>query len=64
MAAKPLEHIAPSPAEDAEETLLTTARLEKFDATRRGVQADDLRDWMLRRREDPAAPCPKAKPID
>ena len=64
MATKPLEQPTPSPAEEAEETLLTMARLEKFDATRRGIQADDLRDWMLRRREDPSEPCPKAKPID
>ena len=63
MATKPLEQFA-GPAEEAEETSLTTARLDKFDATRRGIDADDLRDWMLRRRGDPSAPCPEAKPID
>ena len=51
------------PAEEAEEYLLTMERLRRFDAARRGVRAKDLRDWMLERRDDPAAPCPKAKPL-
>lgn len=52
------------PAEDAEEVLVTMARLGRFDASRRGIPASDLRQWMLKRRIDPAAPCPKARPID
>ncbi|MBA3584228.1 MAG: hypothetical protein H0W36_06815 [Gemmatimonadetes bacterium] len=52
------------PHEEAEEYLLTLERLRRFDEARAGVSAEELREWMLRRREDPMAPCPKVKRID
>ena len=52
------------PGEDAEEYLLTIERLRRFDEARAGISAEELRDWMLRRREDPMAPCPTAKRTD
>lgn len=58
-----LEKSRSLPASEAEEYLITMERLRRFDETRQGVAMAELREWMLQRRKDPNAPCPKAKTI-
>ena len=53
-----LEESREMPSDDAEEYLLTMERLRRFDETRQGVPAAQVRDWLLERRKDPKAPCP------
>ena len=58
-----LEKSRSLPAEEAEEYLITMERLRRFHETREGIPMAKVREWMLARRKDPNAPCPKAEPL-
>jgi len=58
-----LEKSRTLPPEQADEYLLTMERLRRFEETRMGIPLEEVRKWMLARRENPNAPCPTAKHI-